>query len=96
MSTKSEAVVQNLLRQSEEVKIALETETIPYSDESAASVSAYDTEDKAGRLYEQRRTHQSGAYKSTRRRIIAIVAHLDSITGDEQAWSVLVLSPVSL
>ena len=82
MAQTPENIVRHLLRDSEDVKIALEThvpneedlETVDLSEESSSS--GYEVDDLP---------RQNTPRK---RRIIAVVTHLDSATGDEQAWFV--------
>lgn len=75
MTENPENIIKRLLCDSEDVKIALETH-VP-NEESEA-----ETQSPAGQGTSDQPTQP-------KTRIIAVITHLDSATGDEQAWYVL-------
>ncbi len=80
MTENPENIIKRLLRDSEDVKIALETH-VPNEELEA------DAQFPAG----QGTSDQLGEPTQPKTRIIAVITHLDSATGDEQAWYVRIL-----
>ena len=70
-------VVRRLLRTSEDAKVAIQARIIPVQEPS---------QDPFGPDEESVHHHQ--AHDSDKNRIVAIVTHVDSSTGDEQGWYV--------
>lgn len=80
MAENPESIIKRLLRESEEVKITLET----YASQD--SVTDNPARDNVSGEYEAQKS--TGHTNAKDVRIIAVVTHLDSATGDEQAWFV--------
>lgn len=76
MSESLIATVQSLLRSSEEVKIAIQARAIP--DQDAEQFDEPSTEEADRR----------NTFERDQKRIVAVVTHVDSSTGDEQGWYV--------
>ena len=70
-----ERVVLQLLKNSEEVKIAIEATVL--RDEEASTPGGY---------HELQEPAISPSAEDDSKRIVAVVTHVDSLTGDEQGW----------
>ena len=79
MSESLEITVQRLLRSSEDVKIAIHARAIPGHEEE--QLDPFATHDNGSK-------HASDTSERENRRIVAVITHLDSSTGDEQGWCV--------
>ena len=85
MADSPESLVKRLLRSSEEVKVALEASRKPNAREDPDLDT--DINDRPD-VYQKPSDTQPQDSPSAKHRIIAVVVHVDSSTGDEQAWSV--------
>lgn len=85
-----EISVQNLLRSSEELKTVLEVQTIPEELEEdyygeAQSPGSYEVESYAVKRM-----------VAERRRVLAVVMHVDTSSGEEQGWCVFRVSVAAI
>ena len=71
-------IVRRLLRASEDAKVAIYARVIPVQEPPQ---DAFDSDEQY--------VHHHEARDANRERIVAIVTHLDSSTGDEQGWYVV-------
>lgn len=76
MAETAERIVLRLLKNSEEVKIAIEATSL--SDQEASTPGGY---------HEPPQEFLANtASDDEKKRVVAIVTHIDSYTGDEQGW----------
>lgn len=86
MAETPETVVKSLLHDSEEVKITLEAQLYGSVD---LDINNDDDSDEDSTPTSPRTDTSARQNSDTKSRIIAIIVHLDTTSGGEQAWSVV-------